>query len=249
MGDMPNKPSLLEQLRAQSDALREQNTSTRPIADELREIDRRLLASFRWLEEALGHLEVIRPVVAHRFVIEPVLAIASPLYDRGFVTYRRHTYAGLELIEHVELFYRMAQEAPIRLLVPPGAAAAIDDRLRAAQLEAHYQIEQDDRGLRRGVFTITPAVMASVRFVPDYGRRIVEATLRNVDRLESVALEFPSEAFGEPAMEDLVRLMLGEANTFLKRAPLVDVGSKRAARAADKGRPTLSLSRYSVAAR
>jgi hypothetical protein len=248
MKETPNKTSLLEQLRAQSDALRQQDDSARPVADELREIDRRLLASFRWLDEALGHLEVIRPVVAHRFVIEPVLAIASPRYDRGFVTYRRHTYAGLELIEHVELFYRMAQDTPIRLPVPPGAASAIDERLRAAQLN-RYQIEQDDRGLRRGFFMITPAVMASVRFVPDYGRQVVEATLRNVDRLESVALEFPPEAIGEPAMEDLVRLMLGEANTFLKRAPLVDVGGKRAARAADTSRPALSLSRYSVAAR
>jgi hypothetical protein len=251
MPDAIDKPSLLKQLRQQSDAIRKQDSATRrPIAGELREMDRRLLVASRWLDEAQGHLEVIRPLVAHRFLIEPVLTIASPRYDRGFVSYRRKAYAGLDLLEHVELFYRMALDEPIRIKVPTGAAVAIGERLRAAQLEFHYQVEPDDvRGTRHGVFTVTPAVTASVRFVPDYGRQVVAATLHNVDRLESVTLEFGPEAIGEPAMEDLVRFILGEANTFLKRAPLAGVGAKRAAPPADSGVAPLSLSRYSVAAR
>jgi hypothetical protein len=71
-----------------------------------------------------------------------------------------------------------------------------------------------------------PAVAASVRFVADYGRRSVVATLDNVDRLETVVLEFAPEALGEPALEDLVRLMLGESDAFLKLAPLAGVGRR-----------------------
>ncbi len=251
MADVTNKQSLLEQLRARSDAVRQQDVAARrPTRDDYREIDRRLMAAFRWLDEVLGHLGVIRPVVAHRFAIEPVLTIASPRYDRGFVSLRRHTYAGLELIEHVELFYRMALAEPIRVKVQTGAGLAIDERLRAAQLEFHYQVEHDDtRGLRWGVFTVQPAVTASVRFVPDYRRQVVEATLRNIDRLETVTLDFQPEAIGEPAMEDLVHFMLGEPNTFLKRAPLAAVGAKRAAPAAEVDSMSLSMSRYGVASK
>ena len=70
----PPKPSLLESLRERSDTVRNADQANRrPLGNALKDIDRRLLAAFRWLDEAQGHLEVIRPVVAHRFTIEPVL--------------------------------------------------------------------------------------------------------------------------------------------------------------------------------
>jgi hypothetical protein len=251
MADAMNKPSLLEQLRERSDALRQQESSVRrPTREDYRETDRRLLQAFRWLDEALGHLEVIRPIVAHRFQIEPVLTIASPRYERGFVSMRRHTYAGLELIEFVEVFYRLALAAPIRVKVPAGAMHAIDESLRAAQLEFHHQVEQDEaRSVRWGIFTVKPTVTASVRFVPDYRRQVVEATLRNVDRLETVSLDFEPEAIGESTMEDLLHFILGEPNTFLKRAPLAAVGAKRAAPVTELESASLSMSRYGVATR
>jgi hypothetical protein len=59
-----------------------------------------------------------------------------------------------------------------------------------------------------------------VRFAPDYARRIVDVTLRNVDRLEPVLLEFQPDRIDDSALEDLVKFMLGEPNGFLRRAPL-----------------------------
>ena len=79
------------------------------------------------------------------------------------------------------------------------------------------------------MFTVDPAVLATIRFVPDYRRQTVEVTMRNVDRFEAVTLEFPADAIEEPALEDLIRLVLGEANTFLRRAPLAGIGSARRA--------------------
>ncbi len=251
MNDSLPKPSLLESLRQRSDTVRNADQATRrPLGEELKEIDRRLLAAFRWLDEALGHLQVIRPLVAHRFAIDPVLTIREPRYDRGFVSYRRNEYLGMDLIERVELFYRLAGAAPIRVKTQLAAAAAMDERLRAAQLDFHYQVDTDaTRGVRCGVFSVTPAVTASVRFVPDYCRMMVTATLRNVDRLETVTLEFRPDAIGEPTLEDLVRLILGEANTFLKRAPLAGVGAKSVASGPAPLTGMLALSRYGVAAK
>jgi hypothetical protein len=252
MPDSPpkTKASLLESLRQRSEAIRAADAQAhRPLGADIKDIDRRLLASFRWLDEALGHLEVIHPVVAHTFTIEPVLTIAHPRYDRGFVSYRRKEYLGMDLIERVELFYRLAGDAPLRVTTQLGASRAMDERLRAAQLDFHYRVEHEEtRGARRGVFTVTPAVTASVRFVPDYKRLKVLATLRNVDRLETVTLDFAPDAIGEPAMEDLVQLMLGEANAFLKRAPLAGVGTKPAP-SVEAVTGMISLSRYRAAAR
>jgi hypothetical protein len=250
MPDSPLKSSLLESLRRCSEAIRSADAQAhRPLGQDIKDIDRRLLSSFRWLDEALGHLEVIHPVVAHRFTIEPVLTIAQPRYDRGFVSYRRKEYLGMDLIERLELFYRLAGETPIRVKTQLGASSAMDERLRAAQLDFHYRVEDDEaRGSRCGVFSVTPAVTASVRFLADYKRLVVLAMLRNVDRLETVTLEFRPDAIDDAAMEDLVRLMLGEANTFLKRAPLAGVGAKPAP-SGDTVSGLISLSRYRAAAR
>ena len=249
MPDSSQPLPLLDALRERSAALRDRNAPAQPSrAGSPRETDRRLLHAFRWLDEVLGHLDVIRPVVAHRFSLGGVLTIATPRYDRGFVSCRRTSIAGFELIERIELYYRMANDEPIRVEMQPGAAVAMEDRLRGAQLDFHYRIEYDEkRRTRRGVFTITPAVMAVIRFVADYQRGIVSAMLRNVDRFEPVTLAFAPSEIAEPALEDLVRLMMGEANSFLKRAPLAGVGAGSQATASNA--PTsLSPSRYRAGA-
>ena len=208
-------------------------------------LDRSLVVVFRWLLEAIGHLDVIRPVIAHHFALSGLLAIAAPRYDCGMVSYRRSPVAGRDLIERIDVYYRMAGEDSLRVVVHPATAPAIEDRLRGAQLDFHYRIEDDPaRHGRRGVFVVTPAVMAAIRLVPDYERGGVAVTLRNVDRLEGVVLEFPPGGLDEGALEDLVRLILGEANAFLLRAPLAGVGAASTAPRRDSRAPSLSPSRY-----
>ena len=60
--------------------------------------------------------------------------------------------------------------------------------------------------IKAGVFTITPGVTASVRFDPDYRSQQIGVRLTNVDRFESVNLEFRPEQFVEAAFEDLIRM-------------------------------------------
>ena len=113
--------------------------------------------------------------------------------------------------------------------VSPLAAASVEERLRAAALHFHSEAEIDkEKVVRNTVFHVEPAIRASVRFRPDYRRRAIDVMLRNVDRFESVLLEFEPTAVDEPALEDLVRLVLGESNAFLHRAPLAYVNSRRA---------------------
>lgn len=219
--------SLLETLRARSDAVRGQgDAARRPVEEALQETDRRLWRAFKWLDEAVAHLEVIKPAVAHRFRADESVAIASPRFENGFLSFRRKPLAGHEVIEQIELFYRLVGEKPIVVTVPAAAAPVLEARLNACQLKFQYR-PVTEGAQRLGVFTVESAVVAMVRFVPDYRRQTVEVTMRNVDRFESVALEFPAHAIEEPALEDLVRLVLGEANTFLRRAPLAGIGAAR----------------------
>ena len=222
--------SLLEQLREQSQALRARGEAARkPMEEAIKDIDRILWRTFRWLDEVMGHLEVIRPRVNHVFHLGNVLSIERPTFDRGFVSFRRKSLVGLEVLEHVELFYRVEGDKPVVLRLNPAASQGLEERLRASTLPYQYQTEQDDRRVvRYGLFHVQPHVTASVRFDADYPRQIVRVTLRNVDRFESVSLEFGPDQLTEAALEDLVKLMTGEPNAVLRRAPLALIRGRRA---------------------
>ena len=108
------------------------------------------------------------------------------------------------------------------------AAAAAEERLRGAALHFDSESEIDkEKVVRYTVFHVEPTIRASVRFRPDYRRHVIDVMLRNVDRFESVLLEFEPSAVDEPALEDLIRLVLGESNAFLHRAPLAYVNSRK----------------------
>ncbi|HEY1329282.1 MAG TPA: hypothetical protein VGI14_20280 [Casimicrobiaceae bacterium] len=229
MPEDPKPGSLLDSLRAKSSAVRAQGEAAkRPVEEALAEMDRRLWRAFRWLDEALGHLEVIQPVVAHRFTIPNVVAVERPQFQRGFVSYRRKALGGQELLEQVEVFYRLVGGEPIVLRVHPGSATGVEERLRVSSMPYQYQTEQDEkRVVKFGVFHITPTVTANIRFEPDYHHQTVEVILRNVDRFESVALDFAPDKLDEAALEDLLKFMLGEPNGFLRRAPLAGFRARR----------------------
>jgi hypothetical protein len=217
--DEPFKPTLLDTLRACSETLRAKDQAARkPMEEGLKDIDRSLWRAFRWLDEAVGHLEVIRPKIHHAFHLQNILTIERPEFDRGFVSRRRargHGRArGIECST-------VSKDRRRSCCAHPGAAIGVEERLRASTLPFHYETELDEkRVVRYGLFRVQPVISASVRFQADYHRQVIHVTLRNVDRFESVSLEFAPDKVDEAALEDLVKFMLGETSVFLRRAPL-----------------------------
>jgi hypothetical protein len=222
MADSLKPSSLLEQLREKSESLRARDQASRkPMEEAIKDIDRILWRTFRWLDEAMGHLEVIHPRVNHVFHLGTILSIERPHFDRGFVSFRRRAMVGMEVLEHVELFYRLEGDKPIVLRLNPVGSLGVEERLRGSSLPYQYQTEQDEkRVVKYGLFQVQPHISASARFTPDYHHQMVQVTLHNVDRFEAVSLDFSPEKLNEAALEDLVKLMMGEPNGFLRRAPL-----------------------------
>jgi hypothetical protein len=221
--------SLLDELRERSAALRAQRAAARLPDEKARDaIDSALWRAFRWLDEVVDHLEVIRPEVAHRFRLADYLTFERPQFDGGFVSFRRQGLATGDGLEQVEMFYRLIAPKPFVVRVNPMAATGVEERLRASALHFHSETEQDaEKVVRYSVFHVEPSIAASVRFQPDYRRHVIDVTLRNVDRFESVLLEFDAGGLDEAALEDLVRFILGESSAFLHRAPLAYVNSRR----------------------
>ncbi len=227
MSASPSSPALLSSLRARAEALRgDAQAMRRSAADAALAVERRLHAAYQWLEEALAHLDVIRPAIDRRFAVDGALTIAMPRYAGGAVSLRRTWRDGRDMIEGVDLGYRMRCDAPIRVVAPRATAGMLAERMRAAQIAFDYLAPSSNA--QGGVFTVTPELCASIRLARHPAGRGIVVTLANVDRLEAVALEFAADALGEDALEDLVRLMLGASDAFLRRAPFAGVGRARA---------------------
>ena len=130
------------------------------------------------------------------------------------------------------MFYRLENEAPIRLVVPraePARIASETPARGAARVFATRPAGRPARRARRRVRRDADGdrVGALRPGFPSAG--LVVRRCANVDRFESVSLEFAPEHVDEAALEDLVRFMLGESDAFLRRAPLAGLGGDASA--------------------
>jgi len=137
-GSEKNASSLLSRLRQQSDAVRAAETPRRSTEDILRDIDQRLWRLYRFLDEVLAHLAVIKPVVAQQFRVDQLLSLSGLHFEQGFVSYRRRHLAGQELLDYVETFYnRRRRHSTLGYLSPVDFEMKfVEERMAADYNEA-----------------------------------------------------------------------------------------------------------------
>ena len=216
-----NKPgSLLDELRVQYEAVQE-STNDRADVETVQAIDARLRKAFRWLEKAMTYLNGLKPPIEHRFDLGYGYAFDSPRFAHGSVGQHERHILGFPVLEGIDVYYEVSAAAPLSIEVTPGWVSFAEKTLDAFGLQyASRRINDSDGTLRRCIFSVPPVIPARISFRVDYRTGIVTVVLVNVDRLERVTLEFPNTAIEEPALEDLVRLILGRDSAFLKRARL-----------------------------
>jgi hypothetical protein len=153
----------------------------RDVRSRRRAISTAACARVRWFGEALGHLDVIRPIIARKFRLDDLLASSVPIRPGLRVVSSQRPLAA-ETLEQVEVFYRRTRPHPFVLRVHPGSATGIEQRLRARTTEFRYETEHETAGRSRGVFA-----RAGDAGRIAFGRlsAVIDAPL-NVDRFESV---------------------------------------------------------------
>jgi hypothetical protein len=212
--------SLLEDLRLQYEAAQEPEHVRRDV-ETFEAIDVRMRKAFRWLEQAITYLNRLKPAIDHRFDLGYGFIFESPRYTRGSVAQNERRVAGFPVLEQIDMYYEIAAAKPLTIEVAPGWVSFAEKTLDAFGLQyTRRSIDDADGALRKAVFSVPPVIPARISFRADHPTGVVTVALTNVDRLERVALEFPSHAIDEPALEDLLRLMLGSGTAFLRRAPL-----------------------------
>ncbi len=218
-----DRKSLLEELRTRAEGGGLPAEKNRLSETQIRiSIDQLLWHIHCWLEEVARYLETLRPPVTHEFRFSNLMIMRSLVMEQSFVSFRRQRFGEQELLDHVEFFYRLACPSSPIIRVPSISADDVETRLRVAGLAFETSPEMDQwRTVRAVQFKIIPEIKTTVRFEPDYVQHKIGVRLSNVDRFEVMQMVFSPAQLDEEALEDLVRLMLGESTSFLKRAPWV----------------------------
>lgn len=217
---MTKRPSLLEELRVQYEAVHEASDDHTKV-ESFEAVDARMRETFRWLERAITYLNALKPPIRHEFDLGYGYVFESPRFKHGSVGQHERRIAGFPVLEGIDVYYDMSASKPLVIDVVPGWVSFAAKTLDAFGLQYDSRrVEEADGTLRKCIFSVPPVIPARISFRIDHGNGLVTVALTNVDRLERVTLEFPSTAIEEPVLEDLVRLMLGRDSVFLRRAPL-----------------------------
>jgi hypothetical protein len=226
---MPDRTSLLDELRTQYEAARQSATDHSNV-EGFRDIDARMRKAFRWLEKAVTYLDGLKPAVDHRFDLGHGLVFESPRFGHGSVGQHERRIVGYPVLDEINIYYEISAAKPLSLDVAPGMVALAEKALDDAGLQyASRRVEDSGGNVRKCAISVPPAIPAAVSFRVDYQTGIVRVLLVNVDRLDRVTLEFHSNAIEDPVLEDLVRLMLGRDSAFLRRAPLAGLHGQSSA--------------------
>ncbi|HVP88302.1 MAG TPA: hypothetical protein VMU79_09515 [Casimicrobiaceae bacterium] len=217
---------LLEQLRAQADAVATKRLQQLKLSRELVDrLDRRLHAVFQYFDEACKLLQVITPPVEREFVLGDFARYEGLAFERGNVMFRKQRLQERDVYDYVVVYYNLTGPAPPPFRVGARHAPEVEHALNSANIEFRSETSPSNPGgTASHIIRIAPGLRCEVRFDPDFEAERIVVTLRNVDRFEPVILDFQPETLETRALDDLVNLMLGKPSQFLLRAPLRGFG-------------------------
>ena len=216
------KSLLLEQLRAQADAVAakrvQQLKLSREVVDRL---DQRMHHVFQYFDEACKLLQVISPPVERSFELPHIARYEGLHLERASVMCRKQRLQDRDVYDYVVVYYSLAGPSPPPLRIAIRRSPEVERALVHANIEFSCDTDSTvQSGATYNVIRIAPGLRCEVRFDPDFEHGRIVATLRSVDRFEPVILDFETPALDTRALDDLVNLMLAKPSQFLLRAPL-----------------------------
>jgi hypothetical protein len=213
---------LLEQLRAQADAVAAKRVQQLKISREVIDrIDQRMHAVFQYFDEACKLLQTISPQVERPFELQHIVRYEDLRLEKASVTFRKQRVQDQDVYDYVVVYYSLAGPPVPPLRVPIRSSQDIERALVSAHIKFTCDTDSSvQTGATYNVIRIAPGLRCEARFDPDFENGRIVVTLRNVDRFEPVILDFETAALDTQALDDLVNLVLGKPSQFLLRAPL-----------------------------
>ena len=131
---------LLEQLRAQADAVATKRLQQLKLSRELVDrLDRRLHAVFQYFDEACKLLQVITPPVEREFVLGDFARYEGLAFERGNVMFRKQRLQERDVYDYVVVYYNLTGPAPPPFRVGARHAPEVENhRLEAIDIAQRH---------------------------------------------------------------------------------------------------------------
>jgi len=211
---------LLAQLKRQAEEkLAAQSQSVAVEAARLRQIDSGLRAAYRYLNDLVQQLNVIKPQYPADYPLGTILRIEKPGWQESQADFRRKLGPTDDLpYLSVSLRYVLRGGGP---MVLDKADHLVDTTRKALHdFGLGFTLEEKRNGkgfVERGRFVVQPEIKAGLMFEADYEKGTLQLRTRNVQRFGSSTYNVPPESLTEQTLEEIALLVLGQSNQFIQR--------------------------------
>lgn len=211
--------SLLDRLRQQAQRV-QRSASKRDADEEMRalRLSASLDAGFRYLNDLIRQLNIIKPAVPKEFVFAGNIAFAGLSWVEGAADCRMLPTATEDrLYEILTVRYRLS--APRQLQVERDALGV--EPLRKLLHDANIAFRLEERKNKRsqvesGLFTIPCEIKAGFLIKADYEANDLVLRTRNIDRFGMMEFRLQAGDLTQATLDELAQLMIGQESQFLK---------------------------------
>lgn len=208
---------LLDDLKQQAESRKvEDQTNEAQRARNLLEVDTALRGVFQYFTEFSNSLNVLKPDVTRNFYIEGTTKFDNLRQGDYRVRERRKSVDHKDYFEEVTLrFSWTGAQALVVEKDTPALIQRLRDNLAAYNLRYECREVKNERGaVQRAIFTIEPEVIASTAFAGNWDTGKVRLSLKNVEMLGSIDLQYDTGELDGALFEELAKLLLGKPNTL-----------------------------------
>jgi hypothetical protein len=186
---------------------------TAPADEAADEISMRLRKAFHYLEELVRRVIHASPPFAVRLDMIYLGALPAAELSNGRVECATRKRGDAEVVDRVELTYRMRASRKARIALNHGKAGVLRRHLGQAGLKFDSREVTQDTGGPVEAFLIDVDFAANATLRADYDRQVIEIACHNVGVLGPARYRIPAGEF-EAAIWEFGQLLFGQPSRF-----------------------------------
>jgi Protein kinase domain len=207
--------SLLARLKNEAEALESEGSADAFGAQTLMlafDIERKMRAGFSFCEELVRYLGIVKPEIAHDYVLKGVGTFARPKLADAFVDSKLRRADGRPWMDMITLTVVCVSPTTLRCERAPADTQKLVDQLTAANLRY-----TTDEGKSGGVSTLEVAgeITIYARVMADRERGRLAFLCKNVARFGVQNIVLDGRAVRESVFEEFANHLLGQPSQFL----------------------------------
>ncbi|HSH89343.1 MAG TPA: hypothetical protein VK996_05130 [Ramlibacter sp.] len=213
--------SFLNQLKTQANALQTQQTQVQADLEEnTRQAEDASRHTLSYFHDLARHLNVIEPK-GPRFSLDGKTAWPAMKFIDFRVDSRRKTLRNLEVFDYIAMGWRIVPQvgAPVGGVVTvnfPPDLARVENRLASGMVKhERKELRHPEKNTLQAIqFEYVTETRGNVVVTPDHDKGQLDFRLLNANGFDVVKTSWPAARLKSDVLDELAKLIVGEANHF-----------------------------------